>query len=191
MKYLKLYENFEDIDQICQQYGIKNYTINPDRTVDVDGRVDFEKEGLLKLPLKFGKIYGWFDCTNNRLTSLKGSPIYVEKWFGCGRNKLTTLIDGPKTVLETYYCHNNNLKDVHGFPEYFNHIISIGGNPVDEILSLVYQDYKTKFIKWLNEYDVIRPGNKIVEMRLEEAYYMTYKEELPIKKRTFKNYTLI
>ena len=51
-------------------------------------------------------------------------------------------------------------------------------------------DY-AKFIKWLNEFDVIRDGNKIVEMRLEEAYWMTMKEELPMDKRTFKNYTLV
>ena len=35
MKHLKLFENFQDIDSICKKYRIKNYTINPDGSVDV------------------------------------------------------------------------------------------------------------------------------------------------------------
>ena len=30
-------ESKEDIDSICKRYGIKNYTINKDETIDVDG----------------------------------------------------------------------------------------------------------------------------------------------------------
>ena len=30
MKYLKLFESFEDIERICRKYNIKNYTINTD-----------------------------------------------------------------------------------------------------------------------------------------------------------------
>ena len=39
MKYLKLFENFDQtkIDKICKKYGIENYTINPDGSIDVDG----------------------------------------------------------------------------------------------------------------------------------------------------------
>ncbi len=37
MKYLKLFESFEDIDKICKKYSIKNYTINTDGSIDVDG----------------------------------------------------------------------------------------------------------------------------------------------------------
>ncbi len=29
MRYLKLFESFEDINEICWRYKIKNYTINP------------------------------------------------------------------------------------------------------------------------------------------------------------------
>ena len=45
MKYLKKFnESVEDIDSICKKYGIKNYTINVDGTVDVDGNVDLVKK---------------------------------------------------------------------------------------------------------------------------------------------------
>jgi hypothetical protein len=60
MKHLKLFEAFEDIDSICKKFGITNYTINPDGTVDVDGDVDLYNKGLTKLPLKFGKVTGYF-----------------------------------------------------------------------------------------------------------------------------------
>ena len=49
MKYLKLFESFEDIDEICKQYDIKKYTINPDGSIDVDGYVDLSQENLIKI----------------------------------------------------------------------------------------------------------------------------------------------
>jgi hypothetical protein len=60
MKYLKYFgikSNVDDkpnIDSICRKYNIKNYTINPDGTVDVDGKVYLNYQKLTKLPLKFG-----------------------------------------------------------------------------------------------------------------------------------------
>jgi len=33
---------FIDIDSICKKCGIKNYTINSDGTVDVDGNVCYQ-----------------------------------------------------------------------------------------------------------------------------------------------------
>ncbi len=36
MRYLRLFESFEDIDKICKQHDIKNYTINLDGSIDVD-----------------------------------------------------------------------------------------------------------------------------------------------------------
>ena len=40
MRYLKKYESHEDIDRICQKYDIKDYTINGDGTIDVNGYVN-------------------------------------------------------------------------------------------------------------------------------------------------------
>jgi len=34
------------IDEICRKYDIRNYTINDDGTIDVDGYVDLYKLGL-------------------------------------------------------------------------------------------------------------------------------------------------
>ena len=57
MKYLKFNESLdgslEDIDSICKEYGIENYTINNDSSIDVNGDVDLAYRRLSKLPLKF------------------------------------------------------------------------------------------------------------------------------------------
>ena len=67
MKYLKLFESFEDIHEICSKYYITNYTINEDGSIDVDGSVNFFNESLTELPLKLRNVGYNFDCGNNRL----------------------------------------------------------------------------------------------------------------------------
>ena len=186
MKYLKIYEDFTEINNLCASYCIRDVTINKDGTVDVNNDVDLSRRSLIELPFKFGKVEGCFDCSFN---------------------KLTTLFGGPKQVNYDYLCNDNKLINVEWFPEYFDYEIWIFNNPVDELISLVVEgtgvmndddddgviNYKNirKFIKYLNEYDVIRDGLKVVEMRLEEAYWIVMKKELSKRKRVFKNYQLI
>ena len=88
MKYLNTYKLFESVSdsQFFKTYeetknwlddmDIENYTINDDLTIDVDGDgdVNLNNKKLEKIPVKFKSIGGYFDCYNNKLTSLKGSP---------------------------------------------------------------------------------------------------------------------
>ena len=56
MRHLRLYENFQsvnEIEEICKKYNIKNYTINADGSVDVDGKVDLSQ--LTEFQTSFGK----------------------------------------------------------------------------------------------------------------------------------------
>ena len=115
------YENFikesrEDIDSICKKFGIKNYTINEDSTIDVDGNVNLYDKGLTKLPLKFGKVSGYFDCSDNQLKSLEGDPLSVGGHFSCGDNQLTSLSGAPLSVGRDFSCFNNQLKSLEGSP---------------------------------------------------------------------------
>lgn len=103
------------IDAICKQYGIENYTINKDGSIDVDRDVNLCNKGLSKLPLKFRKVSGNFDCSYNELISLEGSPSKA-RYFNCGSNKLTSLEHGPKNV-DYYNCTNNHLTSLEGAPE--------------------------------------------------------------------------
>jgi hypothetical protein len=111
-----------NIDEICEYYGIKNYTINPDNTIDVDGNVYLSRIGLTKLPLKFNKVTGNFNCFWNNLTNLEGSPTYVGGWFDCSRNKLTTLEGSPNYINGSFICEYNNLTSLDGYPSIFGYL---------------------------------------------------------------------
>ena len=45
-----------------------------------------------------------FKCDYNRLTSLEGAPIFVGKYFNCSNNKLTSLEGAPKEVIRDFDC---------------------------------------------------------------------------------------
>jgi len=98
-----------EIKSICKKYGIKNYTINPDGSIDVDGSVNLSYQKLTKLPLNFNRVTGNFYCHNNRLTSLEGGPKEVGEYFSCHDNRLTSLEGGPKEVGVYFFCYNNPL----------------------------------------------------------------------------------
>ena len=140
MKHLKIYENYQteaEVDKICQEYVIYNWSINKDGLVDVNGSVDLSSKGLEKLPLKFGIVSGDFWCYNNKLTTLKGAPQSVDGSFWCGNNQLTTLEGAPQSVGVNFNCHSNKLTTlecsplrVYGyFSCYNNQLTTLKGAP--------------------------------------------------------------
>jgi hypothetical protein len=177
MIWVKLFEEYSYIDKICERYGIKNYTINPDGTVDVDGDVYLHKRNLKELPLKFGKVGGYFNCRNNQLTTLEGSPKEVGGNFSCHHNKLTTLEGSPKVVGDSFYCHSNQLTTLEGAPKevgggfycHNNQLTTLEGaprevgvhfvcynNPLpDEILNFRDKKY---ILKWQDDYVIWQHG---------------------------------
>ena len=239
-------ESKNSIESICKEYGIKNYTINPDGSIDVDGSIDFRSERITKLPLRFRNVSGnfwchdsylttlegcpefiggYFYCSNNQLTSLKGSPQNVGGDFYCFNNKITSLKGGPKNVggdfdfsnnqltslegcpeiggdfscaynqltsLEgcpqsvSISCQYNNIVDFRGISEFFENRLYCSGNPIWEIYLLFHN---VKCIKWINEYDVIKDGNKVIMDRLEEVYHQL-NMDIP-KNIEFKSYEIV
>ena len=93
-----------DIINICEKLGIKNYTINDDLSINVDGYVNIRNKELTEIPIKFNKVSAYFDCSSNKLTSLKGSPRWVGKWFNCTSNDLIDLYDAPDYVEGNFMC---------------------------------------------------------------------------------------
>lgn len=106
--------SIEEIHLICGKYNIRNYTINSDGSIDVEGDVNLVKKNLKEIPLKFNKVSGYFDISFNRLTSLEGSPREVYSYFDCSSNLLTTLIGSPDKVHQYFYCTYNKLKSLEG-----------------------------------------------------------------------------
>jgi hypothetical protein len=120
MKYLKEYYNYDnEVAEICKKFGIKNWSIR-DGLVDVDGSVFLRERGLTKLPLKFGVVSSYFNCSWNKLTTLEGAPKEVGVDFYCGDNKLTTLEGAPKEVGGDFRCSYNNLTTLKGVPKIIN-----------------------------------------------------------------------
>ena len=152
MKYLKLFEGFENIDEICRKYNIKNYTINKDGSIDVD-YVDLRYENLTKIPLKFNKVNGIFSCSDNELTSLEGSPKEVNGSFSCSGNKLTSFEFSPKIIRGDFWCQNNNIKSFEYFTSYIKDEFWCDFNPI-YCVWILFGDW-TK-IELLNDFDIFR-----------------------------------
>ena len=55
------------IKDSLDEYGVKNYTINDDFTIDVNGDVNLEGKDICKFPdyIQFGVVNGSFDCSFN------------------------------------------------------------------------------------------------------------------------------
>ena len=127
MKHLRKYKIFKSnsqIDTICEKYNIKNYTINSDNSVDVDGDVDLYDEKLTSIPLNFNIVNGNFDCGWNYLTSLEHHP----------------------TVYGGFHCQNNQINTFENF-YYYMEDVYFDGNPIYDIYVL-FNDMKLIELTW-------------------------------------------
>ena len=131
MKYIKLYEEYtsgqesghpgflktrEETEDWLNSMGIKKYTIKDDLTVDVSDGVWIENKNLDYIPIQFGLVGGYFYCSSNNLTSLKGCPTEVSGGFYCHNNNLTSLEYCPTKLGVSFFCHNNNLTSLEHCP---------------------------------------------------------------------------
>lgn len=131
MNYIKLFENYktdEEIHELCDIFHIKNYTINEDKSIDVNGSVSFYEKMEEDIPIKFRNVYGYFDMGWNRLKSLKNSPIYVQEDFVCENNLLIDLNYAPKEVGGRVNLWHNNLKTLKGCPEKIGGDLKVNDN---------------------------------------------------------------
>jgi hypothetical protein len=179
MRHIKVFEKFNEIDSICRKLGIRNYTVNVDGTVDVNGDVSLNRwhpdtsikeEKLTKMPLKFGKVSGYFSCPSNDLTTLEGSPTHVGDYFNCSANKLTSLEGGPKFVGRDFYCQYNNLVTLDGAPKEIGGYFCCGffdteTNPIYKVYKL-FPNHKA-YLDSL-DYGYLR-GTTIDKIRFKEA----------------------
>ena len=176
MKLIKGFKKFFDnrkIDSICDKYNIENYTINQDGSIDVDGDVYIGYRKLTtKLPLKFGRVSGDFNCQNNQLTTLEGCPNSVGGYFDCQDNQLTTLEGCPESVGDSFLCQYNNLTSLKGCPSniegsfvcHDNELTTLEGGP--RVVNRKFHCSNNKLTnliggpEWVN-YDYYAENNKI------------------------------
>ena len=107
----------EEIHRICKEYDIKNYTINPDGSIDVDGDVELGALNLNKIPLKFNNVSGYFNISYNNITSLEGCPKEVGDSVHCSYNKISTFEYFPNKINHEILIKDNPLESLVGFNE--------------------------------------------------------------------------
>lgn len=106
----------EEVIAVCEMYKIKNYTINPDMSINVNGKVSLSHKKLHYLPVRFTYVKGNMALSGNRLISLEGSPEKVGGDFNCCHNKLMSLEGGPKEIGVSFSCRGNKLITLEGGP---------------------------------------------------------------------------
>jgi hypothetical protein len=195
LKYIKKFNesnNFTkdklvEIDNICKQYDIKNYTINDDGSIDVNRDVYLYDKRLTKLQLKFNKVNGRFYCYYNNLTTLEGSPIEVNGDFDCSNNELTSFEYAPRIIRGGFSCSDNNIKSFEYFPNYVKGDFWCDKNPIFAVWELFGDTTK---IELLNDFDIFRDEDTdepvIIMDRLNDFLLTIGKD--PIKKvKGYKN----
>ncbi len=100
-------EQKEFLNEVC--YGRivgQKWTLNSEGKVDVEGSVKMFYMNLTEIPIKFGKVTGNFDCSENNLTTLENCPTFVGGNFICSNNNLT---DYFKSIKEKDFSLWKNL----------------------------------------------------------------------------------
>ena len=200
MKHIKPYKIFEstspnfpttreEVIEVCERHRIKNYTINDDLSIDVNGDVNLAYKNLEHLPLKFNYIEGSFDCSNNELKTLEGCPQTVGGDFDCYSNELKSLEGSPKTVGVDFYCYKNELKDLEHFPE-VSGTIDIEDNIVYCLVYTFINKADSFIIEDFTDYEIVRNGNTVMLDRLQ-TFIRDNDLEMPDLEEIKKHYKII
>jgi len=167
MKHLKTYQIFESQERkelteqqekFLNEFTMGTWSLNPTTgLVDVKGDFHCSGEKLEDFKgVKFGKVSGYFNCDDNKLTSLAGGPKEVGKSFWCSYNKLTSLEGAPQEVGGNFACYKNNLTSLAGAPQkvggdfacYDNKLTSLEGAPQKVGGEFFCNAFELKHGKW-------------------------------------------
>jgi len=182
MKKIKVYESFrteKEIKDLCSKYGITDYQIRDDGSIDVEGNVHLSWIELKQLPLTFNEVKGIFSCRVNNLTTLEGCPKKVHSSFNCSDNNLTSLEHSPEKILEgNFVCEgNDNITSLEGLEDtYIDGALYVGScknlyslkgfpkrvdgfdcwrTPIEPIYDTFIQECDYDTMRKFNKFDVI------------------------------------
>ncbi len=115
------------------------------------------------------KIGTYFNCSNNKIQSLKGVQQKIKGYFNCNTNNLISLKGRPLEVNGECTFVNNNLYSLEYCPKKIGGLLNCCNNP------------KLKNIK-----------NQIIKYQIEANYYKTDEGNFSFEdiKEEFKNYYL-
>lgn len=173
----------QEIHSNCKTYKIKNYTINDDMSLDVDGSVNicsYGKADINELPLTFNKISGDFKVISNRLTTLKGCPKIVGGNFDCTYNQLTSLEGCPEQVGLIFSCSFNQLTSLEHCK--FDFVaINFSGNQI--MPQSLFELDDTTYEKAIEKFDEL--SDKHLGYDWHNYYFQITKSEFNILKRKY------
>ena len=138
----KLWDKINEIDVIPVQSQRlqeirKRMFDDPSAGLLVDGNVNLSHGYFDEIPEEIANVRGITDgslyLNNNRLTSLKNSPMDVEGSVHAAFNELETLEGGPEIVEGDFKVDNNNLKNLKGLPKYISGDLHINDNPLESL----------------------------------------------------------
>lgn len=100
----KIFESRSEIEEFCFK-NIRNYVINKDNSVNVNGSVYIDSRKLIEIPCKFNEVTGDFYCNRNRLANTKKLPKIIGGVISCEDNNFPIEIK--------YFTDNYSKKDNH------------------------------------------------------------------------------
>jgi len=136
----QMFTNHKEIKDWLDKMNIRNYTINSDLTVDVDGNINIRFKNLKYIPVKFRTLKGILNCSFNNLKSFDNLPTNIGSDFYCSNNKFTSFINSPKEVKGNIYCSDNRLSSLEGLSPY-NLMKNINMDWYKELNDKIKEDY--------------------------------------------------
>lgn len=134
------FNNKVDIENWLKSVHIRNFYIHDDLTVDVHQDVSIYNLRLSSLPVQFGRINGYFECSHNNLYSLKGAPREVNGDACFNYNCLTSIEYCPSIVHKDLMLRDNPILniDLIELPSYVNGNIYLGNKDFDLCSNIKY-----------------------------------------------------
>ena len=131
-------EQIEFLNKVCYN----RWTLNENGKVDVDGGVSMNNTKLTEIPVKFGRVGGWFHCANNNLTTLKNCPDWIYGQITFYKNPLTNYF---KNIKEEDFPHWRKL----------HHSLVLGEYPF--LINIIKKYMNEEILKfYLNEYPLTK-----------------------------------
>jgi hypothetical protein len=123
------------LNKVCKG----TWTLNENGEVDVEKSVYMDCANLTEIPVKFGRVGGFFSCSDNKLTTLKNCPNYINSDFYCLGNNLTEYF---KNIKESDFKFWDRLYWSDGILEEYPFLVNIGKKYFDrDALNLYLKKY--------------------------------------------------
>ena len=108
------------IEEWLKKYDIRNYTINSDFTIDINGNVNLAyaefTDGKLPDYIQFNYVKKSFNICDTNIISLKGCPKECEEFHCFNCCSLTSLEFSPKKCND-FDCGHTSITSLEGAPE--------------------------------------------------------------------------